>query len=255
MPRFAANLSMMFTELPFMERFGAAADAGFKGVEFLFPYEYDAAGIRAALDKAGLTQALFNISAGRFNAGERGFAAIPDAQPLFRRHLAQALEYAAIIEPDHIHIMSGITDDAEARETLIENLRLAATQAPQQSFVIEPINSRDMPGYFLKSVEQAADIISTINAPNLGLQLDLYHCQIMHGDLITRIRALAPITRHIQIAGVPDRHEPDGGELDMHRLMDVLDATGYTGWVGCEYHPEDTTPGGLGWFGRYRNSQ
>lgn len=246
---------MMFTELPFMRRFAAAADAGFKGVEFLFPYEHDPADIRAALDSAGLTQALFNISAGRFNAGERGFAAIPDAQPLFRRHLAQALDYAAIIKPDHIHIMSGITHDPEARETLIENLRLATAHAPRQSFVIEPINSRDMPGYFLNNVDQAAAIIAAVDAPNLGLQLDLYHCQITHGDLITRIRTLAPITRHIQIAGVPDRHEPDGGEFDMHRLMDVLDATGYAGWAGCEYHPENTTLSGLGWFERYRDSQ
>lgn len=255
MPRFAANLSMMFTELPFMARFEAAAKAGFRGVEYLFPYEEDAGEIAAALADTGLVQALYNTSAGNFAAGERGFAAVPGAGDRFRAALDQALEYAARIAPANIHIMSGIAKGPAARATLIENLRHACEQAPGQSFVIEPINHHDMPGYHLDNQEDARGIIAEVGAANLGLQLDLYHCQIMQGDLTRRIHALAPVTRHVQVASVPERHEPDRGETNFPHLMRVLDESGYDGWVGCEYRPEGATLDGLSWFETYRDAQ
>lgn len=255
MPRFAANLSMMFTEVPFMQRFEAAAKAGFQGVEYLFPYEEDAGEIAAALRDTGLVQALYNTSAGDFAAGERGFAAVPGAEDRFRAALDQALDYAGKIEPTNIHIMSGIAKGPAARATFIGNLHHACAHAPEQGFVIEPINHRDMPGYHLDNQEEARGIIAEVGAANLGLQLDLYHCQIMQGDLTERIRSLAPVTRHVQVASVPKRHEPDTGELNFTHLMQVLDESGYNGWVGCEYRPKGPTLDGLGWFEGYRAEQ
>ncbi len=255
MPRFAANLSMMFTEVPFMERFEAAAKAGFRGVEYLFPYEENAGEIAAALADNGLVQALYNTSAGDFAAGERGFAAVPGAKDRFAAILDQALEYAQTIRPQNIHIMSGIAKGPAARATFIENLRYACAHAPEQGFVIEPINHRDMPGYHLDDQEDARGIIAEVGAANLGLQLDLYHCQIMQGDLTERIRALTPVTRHVQVASVPKRHEPDRGETNFPYLMQVLDESGYDGWVGCEYRPQGETLDGLGWFEVYRAEQ
>lgn len=255
MPRFAANLSMMFTEVPFMQRFEAAAKAGFRGVEYLFPYAEDAGAIAAALKDNGLAQALYNTNAGDFAAGERGFAAVPGAEDRFRRDLDQALEFAARIAPVNIHIMSGIAKGPAARAVFLANLRHACAQAPDQGFVIEPINHRDMPGYHLDNQEDARGIIAEVGAANLSLQLDLYHCQIMQGDLTERIRALAPVTGHVQVASVPKRHEPHTGELNFPHLMTVLDETGYDGWVGCEYRPERATLDGLDWFAPYRKGQ
>ena len=255
MPRFAANLSMMFNELPFMQRFEAAAKAGFKGVEFLFPYEEKARDIAAALKDNGLTQALYNTSAGDFAAGERGFAAIPSGKARFASDLDLALEYAAIIGPANIHIMSGIAKGPAARATLIENLGYACARAPEQGFVIEPINHRDMPGYHLDDQDEARGIIAEVGAPNLRLQLDLYHCQIMQGDLTERIRALVPVTAHVQVASVPARNEPHTGEVNFAHTMRTLDETGYTGWVGCEYRPAKGTLEGLDWFETYRAAQ
>ncbi len=255
MPRFAANLSMMFTEAPFMARFEAAASAGFRGVEYLFPYAEDARALAAALRDTGLTQALYNTDAGDFAAGERGFAAVPGAEARFRADIDRALDYAAHLGPANIHIMAGIAKGPRARATYIENLAHACAQAPDQGFVIEPINHRDMPGYHLDNQEEARGIIAEVGAANLGLQLDLYHCQIMQGDLTERIRALAPVTRHAQVASVPDRHEPDRGETNFPHLMRVLDETGYAGWVGCEYRPEGETLAGLDWFAPYRAAQ
>lgn len=255
MPRFAANLSMMFNEVPFMQRFEATAQAGFSGVEYLFPYAEDAGDIASALKDNGLTQALYNTNAGDFAAGERGFAAVPGAGDRFRTDLDQALEFAAKIAPVNIHIMSGIAKGPAARATFLENLHHACAHAPDQGFVIEPINHRDMPGYHLDNQEDARGIIAEVGAPNLALQLDLYHCQIMQGDLTERIRSLAPVTRHVQVASVPKRNEPDRGELNFPHLMTVLDQTGYDGWVGCEYRPEGATLDGLGWFAGYRDGQ
>ncbi|MEM8991472.1 MAG: 2-oxo-tetronate isomerase [Pseudomonadota bacterium] len=252
MPRFAANLSMMFNEHAFLDRFGAAARAGFRGVEYLFPYEHDAGEIRARLDEHGLEQALYNTPPGDWNAGERGFAAMPGAEDRFDAHLDQALEAAQKIRPKNIHVMAGIVQGPAARATYIANLALAAARAPDQGFVIEPINHWDMPGYHMGTTEAARGVIAEVGAPNLRLQLDLYHAQIMEGDLTRRIEALAPLTAHVQVASVPKRQEPDTGESAFGHLMGSLDRVGYGGWVGCEYSPAGRTEDGLGWFAAYR---
>lgn len=250
MPRFAANLSMMFTEHPFMERFAAAAAAGFTGVEYLFPYDHDPAAIRAALGALGLQQALFNAYPGDWEAGERGLAALPGREADFRAAMERTLEFAEIIDPSRIHVMAGLAEGAAARETYIANLAAACAMAPDRRFVIEPINSRDMPGYHLATSADAIAVIEKVGAPNLALQFDLYHAQIMEGDLTRRIEALAPRIEHVQVAGVPDRHEPDTGELAFEHLMAVLDRVGYDGWVGCEYRPAGRTEDGLAWLRR-----
>lgn len=248
MPKFCANLSMMFTEHPFMDRFAAAAKAGFKGVEFLFPYAEDAKAIRQALDDNGLTQVLFNSPPGDWEAGERGMAAVPGRNPEFRASFQQAVAYAAIIRPLRMHVMAGNAAGRGAQAAFMENLAWAAEQVPDQLLCIEPINNRDMPAYFLNRSDQAISVIEAIGAPNLGLQYDLYHAQIMEGDLSKRLERLIPYIFHIQIAGVPDRNEPDLGELNIWHLFDVLDDLGYQGWIGCEYRPEGKTEDGLAWF-------
>lgn len=250
MPRFAANLSMMFAERPFLDRFAAAAAAGFEGVEFLFPYEHEPQAIRDALDAAGLRQALFNCPPGDWAAGERGMAAIPGRESEFRESFAQALRYAEAIRPDRLHVMAGLTSGAQARAAYVANLRWAAEQAPDRVLVIEPINTRDIPGYFLTRSDEAVAVIEEVGAPNLRLQFDLYHAQIMEGDLTRRLERLMPLIEHIQIAGVPDRHEPDAGEVNFPHLFAELDRLGYDGWVGCEYRPAARTEDGLGWFAR-----
>lgn len=252
MPRFAANLSMMFAERSFLDRFEAAASAGFLAVEYLFPYPHSAEEIRARLDAHALTQALFNTAPGDWEAGERGSAALPGQQARFADDARRALDYAAVLRPRNIHVMAGLAQGPEARAAYIANLKSICALAPQQGFVIEPINSRDMPGYHLSTTEDARAVIDEVGAPNLGLQLDLYHCQIMEGDLTRRIEALAPLIRHVQVAGVPDRHEPDSGELNFADLMWTLDSVGYEGWIGCEYRPAGRTEDGLGWFAPYR---
>jgi len=252
MPRFAANLTMMFTERAFMERFAAAAAAGFQGVEYLFPYDHDPKAIRAELEAHRLEQALFNAAPGNWGAGERGLAAVPGEEDRFDAAIATALAYADVIEPRRIHIMAGLAEGQNARATYIANLKRACVMAPERRFVIEPINSRDMPGYHLSCTGDAVAVIDAVNAPNLGLQLDLYHAQITEGDLTRRIERLAPLTEHVQIAGVPERHEPDTGELAFAHLMETLDRTGYDGWVGCEYHPAGRTEDGLGWLARWQ---
>lgn len=248
MPKFAANLSMMFTEHAFLDRFAAAADAGFTGVEYLFPYDFEAEEIRSALTDAGLRQALFNTPPGDWKAGERGMAAIPGRNGEFRDFFAQALDYADVLQPDAIHVMAGNAAGKSAQATFIDNLTWAAEEAGDQQLVIEPINSRDMPGYFLNRSDQAVAILQTVGAPNLKLQFDMYHVQIMEGDLTRRLEKMQPFLGHVQIAGVPDRHEPDAGELNFPHLFRTLDRLEYTGWVGCEYHPAGDTVAGLGWF-------
>ena len=248
MPNFAANLSMMFTEHDFLDRFAAAKAAGFDAVEYLFPYAYPADALAAALDENALVQALFNSPPGDWEAGERGTAAIPGREREFQDTFAKALEYVATVKPRSLHVMAGNAAGKSAQATYIDNLGWAADQAGDLPLVIEPINSRDMPGYFLNRSDQAVAIIKTVGAANLRLQFDLYHAQIMEGDLTRRLERLMPYIGHIQIAGVPDRHEPDQGELNFPHLFSVLDALGYQGWVGCEYRPAGKTVDGLGWF-------
>ena len=251
MPRFAANLTMMFTEVPFMDRFSAASAAGFDAVEFLFPYEFDAVAIADQLRQHGLMQALFNLPPGNWAAGERGLAALPGREDEFRVSVTTALHYAKIIGVDRVHMMAGIADrtDPECARTYRANLLHLCELATLAgvTVVIEPINPRDMPGYFLNDFNFATDLIAEMALPNLKLQFDIYHRQIIHGDVLTGLRRLMPVIGHIQIAAVPLRHEPGTGELDDARILREVDLLGYTGFVGCEYRPAGDTVAGLGW--------
>jgi hydroxypyruvate isomerase len=245
---------MLFTEEPFVDRFSAAGRAGFSAVEFLFPYEFQADDLANRLDEENLHQVLFNLPAGDWDAGERGVAALPGRQSEFLEGLERALEYARILECSTLHVMAGIpisgTSHDEALEVYIENLRLACDAASCQAttIVIEPLNTRDVPGYLFSCSDQAIQIIDKVGRDNIGLQLDLYHCQIMEGDLEIRIKNLSNIIRHIQVAGVPHRNEPDTGEVNYPHLFNIIDDIGYGGWVGCEYNPRGSTTRGLGWF-------
>ena len=257
MPRLAANVSMMFTELPFLERFDAAAAAGFKGVEFLFPYDHPAAELRTRLDDAGLAVALFNMPPGDWAAGERGTAGLPGRQAEFRDGVRRALDYAGVLGCPLLHCMAGIVPPGMAPPSALAiyaaNLDWAAGQAAAAGHrvVIEPINSRDMPGYVLNTTGQAAAIIAGLGADRVGLQFDLYHCQITEGDLTRRMESLMPLIAHMQIADVPGRNEPGTGEINWDYVLPRIDALGYGGWVGCEYRPAGATVAGLGWRSRY----
>ncbi|WP_448206070.1 2-oxo-tetronate isomerase [Azospirillum sp. sgz302134] len=257
MARLAANLSMMFTEVPFLDRFTAAAEAGFRAVEFLFPYEFPEADLARRKADSGVSVALFNLHPGDWAAGERGLACLPDREVEFVESVERALIYAAALDCPTLHVMAGIPPEGLSRKDALalyaERLRHAAHRAADhdRTVVIEPLNHRDMPGYLLRTTDEAAQVIEAVDRPNLKLQFDLYHAQIMEGDLTTRLRRLAPLIGHVQIAGVPDRHEPDTGECDPHHLLRVLDEIGYRGWVGCEYRPKAGTLAGLGWARRY----
>ncbi len=258
MPRFAANLSMMFNEVPFLDRFGSAARAGFEGAEFLFPYDHPADELARRLRAAGLASALFNLPPGDWAKGERGIAALPGREREFREGVGLALRYAGALGTPVLHAMAGIVpasvDRAAARATYAENLRWAAAAlaAEGRTLVVEPINGRDMPGYFLERQGDAHALREEIGAPNLLVQMDLYHAQIVEGDLTVKLRRWAKHVGHVQIASVPDRHEPDHGELSFPDLFALLDEVGYRGWVGCEYRPARGTVEGLGWFARWR---
>lgn len=258
MPQFAANLSMMFTERPFLERFAAARAAGFTAVEFLFPYGYPAENVASALHTAGLQQVLFNAPPGDWDSGERGIASLSGRDTEFDESLHTALHYAAALECQQLHIMAGISSaDKAAEQTYITRLRRAADTAAAEGvrILIEPLNPVDVPGYFLDNVAYGLEMVERIDRENVGLQLDLYHAQITDGDLTRLIRRTAKVTSHIQIASVPDRHEPDVGEVNYLWLFDLLDTEGYTEAIGCEYHPAGVTEEGLGWFAPYRSNQ
>jgi hydroxypyruvate isomerase len=254
MPRFAANLTMMFNEVPFPERFAAAARAGFEAVEFLFPYDHAPADVAAWLKSHGLANVLFNLPPGDWAAGERGIASLPGREAEFRAGVATALEYAKALGTPCLHAMAGLlpagADRAAHRAVFLDNLRHAARAlAPHGiTLLIEPINTRDMPGYFLSTQAEAHAIREELAEPNLKVQMDFYHAQIMEGDLATTLRKHHPHVGHVQIAGVPDRHEPDEGEVNYRYLFRLLDELGYAGWVGCEYRPRGRTEDGLGWL-------
>lgn len=255
MPRFAANLSMMFNEIPFLDRFAAARDAGFDAVEFLFPYDHPADEVGKRLHGNGLTQALFNLPPGNWDAGEKGSASLSDRFEDLQKSIRTALPYADATGVKRLHLMAGIADrrDAKAVEAFRRSVMWAADELGKHGIdtVIEPINPRDVPGYFLNDFTFACDLIAELKHPNLKLQFDIYHCQIVHGDLTMRLREMMPIVGHIQIASVPSRHEPDGEELNYPFLFDELDRLGYAGFVGCEYRPRGKTVDGLGWFAPY----
>jgi hydroxypyruvate isomerase len=257
MPKLAANLSMMFQEVGFLDRFGAAAAAGFTGVEYLFPYDFPAAEVAERLRRHRLTQALFNLPPGDWSKGERGITALPGREEEFRAGVERALEYAAATGCRQLHAMAGVwpagRDRREGREVYVANLRYAADQAARRgiTILIEPVNTRDIPGFYLNTTAEAIAILGEVGRDNVHLQLDLYHCQIMEGDLAAHVRSLAGRYPHVQIAGVPDRHEPDRGEVNFDYLLGLLDETGYAGWVGLEYRPAGDTRAGLGWACRW----
>ena len=255
MPRFAANLSMMFTEVPFLDRFDAAAKAGFTAVEFLFPYDHPADEVGKRLKVNGLTQALFNLPPGDWNAGEKGFAALPDRFEDLKKSLKTALPYALATGVKRVHLMAGIASrsDSKAVEAFYKSVATAAEffEPYGLDVVIEPINPRNVPGYFLNDFVFAYDLIDELKIANLKLQFDIYHCQIIHGDVTMRLRQMMPVIGHIQIASIPSRNEPDGEELNYPFLFAELDRLGYGGFVGCEYNPRGKTADGLGWFKPY----
>jgi len=259
MPRFAANLSMMFNEVPFLDRFALAAKAGFRGVEFLFPYEHPAAEIAARLKDNGLHQVLFNAPAGDFNKGERGMAAIPGKQAAFRDSIKLALEYATTLACPRLHIMAGLKPEGVAHDTLTAvygaNLAYAAEECAKAGVkpIIEPINHRDIPGFFLNTTDQAAAIIAAVGSEKLGMQFDLYHCQITEGDVVKRVEKHLPLIAHMQVADTPGRHEPGTGEVNWPFVFKTIDALGFRGWIGCEYRPAGETLAGLSWFAPYKD--
>ncbi len=257
MPRLAANLTMMYTEHPFLDRYAAAARDGFSGVEFLFPYEFAAAELKSRLEEHGLTQALFNAPPGDWAAGERGIASLPGREGEFERGFDRALEYAAALGNRSLHVMAGLIrpeqDRAAHREAYLKNLAAAARAAASAGItvVIEPINTRDIPGFFLNRQDEAQAVCAEVGAANLKVQFDIYHCQIVEGDIAVKLQRDMAGIGHIQIAGVPDRHEPDLGELNYPYLFERIDALGYAGWIGCEYRPKAGTSAGLGWARPY----
>ncbi len=254
MPRFAANLSMLFTEIDVLGRFAAARARGFAAVECLFPYAYSKADLAARLDGEGLQLVLINAPPGDWEKGERGIGALPGREAEFRDSIAAALDYAAALHCPRIHVMAGLVpagaDPARYRGTFVENLAWAAEVAAKSrvDLLLEPLNPMDFPGYVVGTVPAALAIIAAVGAPNLGLQYDLYHAQMMQGRLADTLAGNLAGIRHIQIAGVPGRHEPDGDqEINFPHLFRQLDALGYAGWVGCEYRPRAGTVAGLGW--------
>ena len=249
MPKFAANLSFLFQDLPMLDRFAAAAKAGFKAVEYLFPYEWKKQDLAAQLSANGLTQALFNLPPGDWSKGERGLAALPGRKDEFDKAVETALDYATALGCRNIHAMPGLRHHGAERRTYIANLRRAARMAAPHgiSVIIEPINTRDIPGFFLNTTAEARAVIHEVAEPNLGLQFDLYHRAIQEGDVVMAIREFGHLARHYQIANPPDRGEPDAGELNYRTLFEEIDRTGFSGWVGCEYKPRGDTVKGLAW--------
>ena len=254
MPKLAANLTMMFNEVPFLERFVAAAECGFSAVEFMFPYQHRPETIAERLNQASLAPALFNMPPGDWEKGDRGLAALPGRKKEFQASLEMALSYAQAIGSPLLHMMAGIApcDDASAIATFRENLTYAADRTGECGIglTIEPINGRDMPGYFLQNFDRAAEFIHSLDMVHVKLQFDVYHRQILHGDVIMGLREFASLIGHIQIASVPDRNEPFTGELDDGRILLEIDAIGYEGYVGCEYRPAKNTSEGLAWLTR-----
>ncbi|MDB5734368.1 MAG: hydroxypyruvate isomerase protein [Alphaproteobacteria bacterium] len=252
MLNFAANLSWLFQEWSFLDRFAAAADAGFGAVEYLFPYDHGPDVIAGLLSRHGLKQVLFNLPPGDFAAGERGIAALPGRRDEFRASVATALAYARTLGAPRLHLMSGIASGDGALAAYRDALGFACDAAARDGIdiLIEPINNRDIPGYLMNNFDLAQQIIGELALPNLKLQFDIYHRQVIHGDVTRGLEALMPITGHIQIASAPLRQEPGSGELDDKRILQTIRGLGYKGHIGCEYRPAAGTLAGLGWMQR-----
>lgn len=253
MPRLAANLTMLFTEHPFLERFAAAAQSGFEHVEFLFPYEHSAAEVRDAVRGANLEVVLFNLPAGDWAAGERGLAALPDRVQEFRAGVERALEYAAVLDCPRLNCLAGLTadggDPAAQWATLVENVRHAGERAAAagRTLLVEPVNDKDVAGFFVPTTTDAIRLLDEVGDPRVRLQFDIYHVQRREGDVTARLRALLDRIDHVQIADNPGRHQPGTGELNFRFLFAELDRLGYPGLVGLEYVPEPDTLSSLGW--------
>ncbi len=254
MVQFAANLSMMFNEVDFLDRFAAASQAGFKGVEYLFPYDFGADEIAEKLKSNALKQVLFNTPAGDWDAGERGLACNPARIDEFRDGVAKAIEYAKILDCYQLHCMAGLTPDgvgqSELHKTYVDNLRFASAEMASAGIrcLMEMINTRDIPGFYLNRSAQAEEIMEEVGSDNLYIQYDIYHMQIMEGDLAPTMERLLPKIAHMQLADTPGRNEPGTGEINYPFLFAHLDQIGYEGWIGCEYKPASTTLEGLGWM-------
>ena len=257
MPRFSANLTMMFTETDFLDRFERAARLGFTAVEFMFPYDFEKSAIIEKLQRYDLKVVLHNLAAGNWATGERGLACLPDRVQEFQNSVGQAIEYARALKCPRLNCMAGVIPEKEAQEkikqTLVNNLRFAAEATSKQNIrlMIEPINYIDMPGFFLNYTRQALDVIKEVNHPNLRLQYDIYHAQVLEGNLTKTIRDNIKIIEHMQLADVPGRHEPGTGEINFANLFRFIDESGYDGWIGCEYKPAGKTEDGLGWIKPY----
>lgn len=257
MTKLAANLTMMFTEVDFLDRFDAAARAGFKGVEYLFPYDFPKDAIAERLQRNGLTQALFDLPSGNWAGGERGIAILPDRVGEFQDGVGQALEYAGTLCCERITCLSGLTPegipDDRLRQTFVDNLKFAAPKFAEAgvTLLVEAINTRDIPGFWLNGTAQARSILEEVGAPNTGHQYDIYHMQVMEGNLAQTIEKNLDIIRHFQLADNPGRHEPGSGEINYDFLLPLIDTLGYDGWVGCEYNPAGNTEAGLAWAQPY----
>lgn len=250
--KLAANISFLFTELPPLERVAAAREAGFDGVELLFPYDLDPVAIRGELAEQGMPLVQINSPPGNRNAGEVGFAAVPGRESDFKSSIETALAFLEACGCSQLHVLAGAppagTDAALVRETYVRNIQWLADSAPTLRIMLEPLNTRDVPGYALSTLAQAAEEMSAIARPSVGLQFDLYHSQIMGGDLTFRIRQFAPLIRHVQIAGAPARNEPDRGEVNLTHILQTLAEVGYDGWISAEYRPTGTTHSSLSWL-------
>jgi hydroxypyruvate isomerase len=258
MPKFAANLTMIFNEVDFLDRFAAAAAAGFKGVEYLFPYPFPKEALADALARNGLTQVLHNLPAGDWGKGERGIACLPGREAEFREGVASAISYAKALRCEQLNCLVGIApkdaDDKLVRSTLIGNLRYASKALADAGLklLVEPINNYDIPGFYLTKSHQTLALFDEIGEKNLWLQYDIYHMQRSEGELAATLQALLPRIAHVQIADNPGRNEPGTGEINYDFMFRKLDEIGYAGWVGCEYKPKTTTQEGLGWFSGYK---
>lgn len=258
MPKFSANLSMLFNEVDFIDRFRCAKECGFDAVEYMFPYDYSIASLQAELQKHQLTQVLQNLPAGDWAAGERGIACLPDRISEFRDGVGLAIEYARALNCPQINCLIGNTplsvDRDKVDAVVIDNLRFAATALAKENIrlLIEPINKYDMPAFYLQDTRQALDIIEAVGSEDLYIQYDVYHMQRMEGELTQTIKTLLPKIGHIQVADNPGRHEPGTGEINYDYLLNALDSMNYSGWVGCEYKPKNTTAAGLSWIKKYQ---
>lgn len=249
MPRFAANISLLFAELPYLDRFGAAAEAGFEAVEILFPYDLATKETRRALLANGLDLVLMNAPPPNYTGGVPGYAALPGGEARFQSDMHRVMRYAEVLRPGLIHVMAGYTKDPAATGVFVRNLQWLAELAPARRFTIEPLNSGDQPGYYLDDYDLAAEVLDAVARPNIGLQYDSYHAQMIHGDALGIWDRFGHRTFHVQIGQAPDRREPGPGPVDFAALFAAIDASGYAGWVSAEYNPTTKrSADSLGWM-------